>query len=97
MTLPLCDTGFLNCSQIMGQAVVGMTNDTTGSLFITFSLVMLFIVALAGIFRIQIEWTLLIVMPLLLGLMSYYQDFITFGGIIFLYLAILITKNFFIK
>jgi len=93
----ICDTGFLNCSQVIGQVIGEMTYSTTGSLFLTFLFLMLFFVAIAMLFQIRLEYTAIVIMPLLLAFMSYYQEFIGIGAVILIYLAIIITKNFIVK
>ena len=93
----LCANGFLNCSQIIGQIIGSATQYTTGSLFLTFLIIMLFLLGMAMVFRIKLEYTMMIILPLLLAFMSYYKDFIAFGAVILIYLSILITKNFILK
>jgi len=97
MVLNLCETGFLNCSQIIGQAISATTQDTTGSLFLTFLFIMLFLVVVCMMFNIQIEYTMIIVLPVGLSLMAYFKEFIGIGSVILIYLSILITKNFILK
>jgi len=93
----LCTNGFLNCSQVIGQVIQGTTQYTTGSLFLSFFFVMLFIVAVALMFRVPIEYTMILILPLMLALMAHFQDFIAFGAIMIIYLSILITKNYILK
>lgn len=93
----ICNTGFMNCSQIIGQVIITTSDYTTGSLFLTFLFVMLFLITVAILFKIKLEYTMLLIMPLLLAFMSYYQDFIAFGGVILIYLGIILTKHFILK
>jgi len=93
----ICANGFMNCSEVIGELIVNTTENTTGSLFLTFLFVVLMIIGIAMIFRIKIEYTALLVMPLMLALMSYYRDFIAIGGVILIYFSILVTKHFILK
>lgn len=93
----ICHDGFLNCSQVIGQVIINTTEQTTGSIFLTFLFIMLFLVAIAMIFQIKLEYTMIILLPVLLALMSYYQQFVAIGSVILIYLAIIVTKNFILK
>jgi len=93
----LCETGFLNCTQIIGQVIQSATETTTGSLYLTFLFIILLLVVIGMIFRIEFEYITIVTLPLFLALMSYYQQFLALGSVIFIYLGILITKNFIIK
>lgn len=93
----ICNTGFLNCTEVVGQIVISTTDYTTGSLFLTFLFVMLFLVAISMAFQIKLEYTSIVILPLLLGYMAYYSEFIGIGSVILIYFSILITKNFIIK
>jgi hypothetical protein len=88
---------FLNCTETIGLIIGQGTTSTTGSLFLTFFFVLLIILAVAMLFGIQMEYTAIIILPLLLGYMSYYSEFIAFGALILIYLALILTKNFIFK
>ena len=63
--IDICNNGFLNCSQVIGQIIISTTEYTTGSIFLTFLFIMLFLIVAAMVFRVPIEYTSLIIMPLL--------------------------------
>lgn len=86
---------FINQSQTIGMIVTQMTINSTGSLFLTYLSIVFIILLIAMVFRIPLEFTAIIVMPLLLTLMAYYSAFWTFGGIMLIYLAFLFAKHFF--
>lgn len=86
---------FINQSGTIGQIVTLMTNQGTGSLFLTFLLIVLSIMLLAMVFRIPLEFTAIIILPITLTLMSFIGNFWTFGGVLLIYLAILGAKYFF--
>jgi hypothetical protein len=96
-TINPCTNGLLNCSDTIGQVIVGWTNQTTGSLFLTFLFIVILLLAMALMFGIRMEYTAIIILPFLLGLMMVTGDFIAFGVIIFIYLAIILTGNFLLK
>lgn len=87
----------MNCTGTIGQIVGAATTNTTGSIFLTFLFVILFLVGMAMVFRVPLVYTAIIIMPLLLSLMSYYQSFIPLGGVLIIYLGIIITNDFILK
>lgn len=97
MVVDICTNGFLNCTDIIGETILVTTEQTTGTLFITFFVLVLLFIAFGAIFRIKIEYSILLCMPILLALMSYYQEFLAIGSVILIYFAFLITKHFILK
>jgi hypothetical protein len=93
----LCNNGMMNCNDIIGSSILAMTSATTGSLFITFLIIVLVLVAFAIMFGIRLEYTAILILPLLLGCMGITKDFIAFGVVILIYLAIILTANFPLK
>ena len=73
----------------------GFTNDISGSWFLTFLLVILVLMLIALALRIPLEFTAVIVMPLLLAMLSFSSDFTGVAGVFVIYLGILLAKNFF--
>jgi len=88
---------FINATESIGIIIGNATTYTTGSMFLTLFVVLLFILAMALMFGIKLEYTAILVLPLMLGYMSYYSEFITIGVIIIFYLGFLVTKNFLFK
>jgi hypothetical protein len=88
----ICGT-FMNCTETIGILVGTATQTTTGSLFYTFLMILLMIIAVAFLFGIKLEWTMVIVFPLLLAYMAYYSEFIGIGVVILIYLIIILTKT----
>jgi len=98
MTVPtICDTGFLNCTQTIGLVVQATTEQTTGTLFLTFLFVILILMAIAMMFKVPLEFTMILILPLTLALMAYYQNFLGVGAAFLIYLAVLMTKNWIIR
>lgn len=85
---------FMNMSQEFGIIITNM-GQTTGSLFITLLGVVAFVCFLALVFRIQLEYTAVLILPLLLSCMAYYSEFLAVGGVILIYLGIILAKHFF--
>lgn len=97
MTFSICANGFLNCTQIIGTVIGEATNQTTGSLILTFATVMIILITFGMMFGIKMEYICIVIMPLMLGLMAQYKDFIALGAVILIYLSIILTKNFILK
>lgn len=85
---------FINTTETIGIILGNASTTTTGSLFLTLLLVLVFLFAICILFGIKLEYTAILLLPLLLGYMAYYGDFVAIGMIFLIYLAILLTKNF---
>ena len=88
---------FINSSQIIGIVIGTATETTTGSMFITLGIILMLILAIAIMFGIPLEFTLILVFPLTLTYMAYYSEFIATGFSILIYFAIILTKNWFLR
>lgn len=87
---------FINPDGILSAMFTGLTNDITGSLFLSYLLIIFFIMVFMGAFRIPIEYSVLIVFPLLGVVLAFNGDFIGVTGAFALYIAVIIAKNYFI-
>lgn len=85
---------FLNTTETIGVLIGTATQVTTGSLFLTLLIVILVLLAVAMMFGIQLEFTAIIILPLLLSYMAYYAEFVGIGSVILIYLALVFTKRF---
>lgn len=88
---------FINNSQAFGIILASGTATTTGSIFLTLFLLMVLIVAVAMLFGIKLEYTAIIVLPLLLSYMAFYTEFLAIGGVILIYLAMVFSQKFIFK
>ena len=88
---------FLNETGFIATLLTNITNNITGSLFLTLLLIMLFFIVVALIFRIPIEYTAVILTPLFLVFIAATSDFLAVGGLVLIYLGILFAKNFILK
>lgn len=84
------ETGFI-------YAVVdGMTTNITGNIFLTLLLIVVALMLFAFAFRIAIEFTGILVFPLLIGLgVEGGAAFAPVLGVGIIYLSVLLAKNFF--
>lgn len=86
----------INETGFMYSVLAGMTTNVTGSWFLTFLSLTLIIYILGLVFGLDIEFTTILVFPLLIifgGLTGEYLSVLAIGII---YFAVLFAKNFFI-
>lgn len=88
---------FLNMTESIGIVLGNATTYTTGSMFLTLLIVMLIIIAIAIMFGIQLEYTMILLLPLLISYMAFYGEFVTIGSVILIYLAFVFTKKFILR
>ena len=88
---------FLNTTDVLGIIIGNATTYTTGSMFLTLLIIVLMLVVFAIMFGIQLEYTMILILPLLLAYMSHYGEFVAVGSVIFIYLAFVFTKKFIFK
>lgn len=89
------DMEFINQTGLISDIVVSLSNNGTGSLFLSLLLIVLFLMGLAMVFRIPMELTSILILPMLLTLMAFIGQFWTIGGVMLIYLALIMTKYFF--
>lgn len=85
---------FINGSQTIGIIMGRSVAYTTGSMILSLLIVVIIIITMAMMFQIKLEWTAILILPLLLGYMTYYSEFVAIGSVILIYLAIVFTKTF---
>lgn len=95
--MTICTNGFLNCTDTIGIILGSTTQYTTGDLFMTFLIIMLVLCALCLMIGLRLEYSMIIILPLLLSYMGYYSAFDSIGIVILLYLSIVMTYNFIIR
>lgn len=88
---------FINTSQIIGQVVQQGQNNVAGSLIVLLLIIILILITVAMMFGIPVEFTALIILPLLLSYMAYFKEFLQVGIVILIYLAFIVTKRFIFK
>jgi hypothetical protein len=87
----------INQSGIIYSILSGFTSDVSGSWFLTLFIIMIFFIVLSFALRIPIEYTAIIVLPLLLLLAAYVGDFKSFLGVVAILLGVILAKNFFFR
>jgi hypothetical protein len=87
----------LNETGELGIFLQLMTLNLTGSLFLSLLFLVIGVIVVFAAFRIPIEATMIIVIPLLITIMAYTSEFLPVGGLIIIYVAFLFAKNFVIK
>lgn len=88
---------FINGSQTIGIIMGRSVAFTTGSMVVSLLILLIIIIAIATMFGIQLEWTAILILPLLLSYMAYYSEFVAVGSAILIYLSIVFAKTFFIR
>ena len=88
---------FLNSTGTAYAILEGLTNDVTGSLFMSLLMIVFLILAFSLAFRIPMEYTAIFILPILIVSMAYFQQFLAIGGVILIYLGVVMAKNFFFK
>lgn len=86
---------FFNESQILGVMLLQATQTTTGSMVLSLAILFSFIFVAALMFRIPVEYTFVIVLPLLFVYSAYYSEFV--AGIVVgaLYLGLYVVRRVF--
>lgn len=88
---------FINTTETIGIIMGEATAVTFGAMFLTLFFVLIVILAIALMFGIRLEYTAILVLPLVLVYMAYYSEFYATGGVLIIYLAFILTKNFIFK
>ena len=88
---------FINWDGTIGIILGNATTTTHGSLFLTFLLIIVFFLAMALMFGIRLVCCLIFVLPLCLGIASFYSDFLALLLSMLVYLSFILTKNFIFK
>ena len=86
-------TDFINTSTTIGQIMLAGSQNVTGSDVGTFAAVVIFLIAMALMFQIPLEFLVVIILPLCIGVSAYYSNFIIAVVVIIIYVASLIAKN----
>jgi hypothetical protein len=88
---------FINQTETIGIILGQANTTTTGSLFATLLLILIFLLALCLLFRISFEWASILLLPLMITYASYYSNLYAPLGITLIYLSMILTKNFIFK
>lgn len=87
---------FINETGYIGQAYNGLIT-ITGSTFLALMVVIMCIIALGMMLRIPLEFTSILIEPMLLVLFAFESDLVGVVGAFLLYNGVLLAKNFFFR
>lgn len=88
---------FINDIGIMGIIIDNLTQNVTGSLFLSLLFITLIIVAAAFLLQIQVEWTAIFIFPFLIVVGSFYSAFMPVMGVGIIWLALIMANNWWFK
>lgn len=86
---------YINMTGSLGTIYEGITYNITGSEFLTLFFIILLVMLFFMMFRIPIELSAVLILPLLIVVMAYSGEFFAITGLILIYLALLLAKNWF--
>lgn len=87
----------INATTLPGSLIVAITTQNTGSLFLTLIVIFLFLLIACAAFRIPIELTAVLVLPISIYFMAATSQFYVVGGVLAIYTGILFAKWIFIR
>lgn len=89
---------FINTSGVLGNITGEVTQNLTGNVYLTLFMILMLVIIIALIFRLPFDLIAVFLVPLLLILWAYQSgSFLLIGGLFFIYLAIMVAKNWFIR
>ena len=88
---------FINSTDVIGRILESGTNTLTGSMVATLFFILLFLIVVAFMFGIPLEFLAVIILPFCLALGSYYSNFYIPIIIIIVFVASIIAKNWLFK
>lgn len=88
---------FINETGTIGLILSAGTAGLTGNIVISLLIIMLFLITIAMLFSIPLEYTAIIILPLCISCGAYYNTFLAPTIVILIYLATIITKNWLFK
>jgi len=88
---------FINTTDVIGVILASGTETLTGSMVATLLLILIFLMVVAMMFQIPLEFLSVIILPFCIAIGSYYSNFILPITIIILYISFIIAKNWLFK
>lgn len=88
---------FINETETLGKIIEAGTQNLTGTIVATFFLILLFLLAIAFMFQIPLEYFSILILPFCLSIAAYYSNFMLPLIIILLYLSAIMAKHFLFK
>jgi hypothetical protein len=84
---------FINQTGTIGLIYTSFTTNVTGSEFLTLLGLIILIILFFAMFKMPMEASLILALPMLLIAMAYTSDIFAVGGVVLIYLGILFAKN----
>lgn len=84
---------YINDAGLLGQIINGLTNDVTGSLFLTLLGILILLIVIALAFRIPVEGVAILYLPLMLTMLAMTSDYLAVTGCALILLGIILAKN----
>jgi len=88
---------FINETGIIGLVVSAGTTTLTGNLMLSLLVILIFLILIAIMFGIQLEYISIIIFPFCLACASYYQNFLIPLLVIIIYISTLVAKHWLFK
>lgn len=84
---------YYNSTDYVGQVVNGLTQYITGSMLITFFLILLFIVMIGIVLRLNVTTIMIFTFPLVIGMTAFVPSFRPIGLIVLIFFGVFIAKD----
>ena len=88
---------FINQTDVIGRILESGTQTLTGSMVATLFFILMFLIVVAFMFGIPLEFLAVIILPFCLAIGSFYSNFLVPIIIILIYIASIIAKNWLFK
>lgn len=88
---------FINASETIGLILAAGTTSITGSMVATLFMILLFLMVIALMFGIPLEFMSILVLPFCIVVAAYYGNFMVPVIIILAFVSMLIAKNWLFK
>lgn len=87
----------INQTGTIGVIYNAVNYNVTGSEFLTMLLLILLCILFVALFRMPLEMSAFLVMPMLIVMMSFNSNLLAVGGAALVYIGVLIAKNWFLR
>lgn len=85
---------FIDVNNSIGIIIGSASQTTFGSMFATLMFLVVLLFAICLMFGIRLEYSAIILLPLIITLGSYYSEFIAMLVVLIIYISLILTKNF---
>jgi len=89
---------FINQSGFVGDVFSGFTTYISGSTFLTLLCITILVIGLFSMFRVPIEATLILVLPMMLVFMAWSSGgYLAMGGVVLMLVGIMVAKSWVVR